>query len=207
MGFGQYKLTLLGESSTGKTSLALRITNDKFSNYQDSTIGASYSTFIHNNLRYDIWDTAGQERYAQLISFYYRNTDIFLMVFDVSNYESIDKVFTNLDKIYYENNVNKAKIFIVGNKTDLLKSANETIEIKKKLEIMLNKLDYYKELQQNIEIIFVSAKDKTGIVELKSKIITFCENVKKTNILNDFGFSEPTDNIKLNIEEKRYCYC
>lgn len=38
----QFKLVLLGESSVGKTSLALRFVKKLFYDYQDSTIGCMY---------------------------------------------------------------------------------------------------------------------------------------------------------------------
>jgi GTPase SAR1 family protein len=32
----------------------------------------------------DIWDTAGQERYRSLLVMYYKNSDVIIMVFDVT---------------------------------------------------------------------------------------------------------------------------
>jgi GTPase SAR1 family protein len=32
----------------------------------------------------DIWDTAGQERYRSLLVMYYKNSDVIVIVFDVT---------------------------------------------------------------------------------------------------------------------------
>jgi len=32
----------------------------------------------------DIWDTAGQEKYRSLLVLYYKNSDVIIMVFDVT---------------------------------------------------------------------------------------------------------------------------
>ena len=39
-----FKLVLLGDSSVGKTSIARRMTSNTFSEFQESTIGASFMT-------------------------------------------------------------------------------------------------------------------------------------------------------------------
>ena len=72
----QFKLVLLGESAVGKSSMALRFVNGRFSEFQENTIGAAYLTktvFIDDDaVKFEIWDTAGQERYHSLAPMYYR---------------------------------------------------------------------------------------------------------------------------------------
>src|SRR4029079_9407671 len=113
------KLTFLGESATGKTSIARRLVHNKFSESYDNTIGASFMLFKFNDLIYDIWDTAGQERYLSLVQLYYRDTDIFLLVFDVTQLTTLDRLTYYMEKIIQDVTTNY-RILIIGNKIDLI---------------------------------------------------------------------------------------
>lgn len=68
-----------------------------------------------------IWDTAGQEKYHALSANYYRQSKGALLVYDVTDRDSFDKVkvwHTELSK-YLEG----APIIIAGNKCDIVKRA------------------------------------------------------------------------------------
>jgi small GTP-binding protein len=64
------KIVFLGNSSTGKTSLANRFIHNTFDHYTESTIGASFASktidlpeYAYNpKIKFHIWDTAGQEK-------------------------------------------------------------------------------------------------------------------------------------------------
>ena len=62
-----YKIVIVGNSNTGKTSLMNRYINDKFTSHVPSTIGID---FTHKELgdetKLTIWDTAGQERFQSI---------------------------------------------------------------------------------------------------------------------------------------------
>lgn len=63
----QFKIVLLGESSVGKSSLALRFAKGRYNDNSESTIGAAFITHtlqIDNDtsVRVELWDTAGQDR-------------------------------------------------------------------------------------------------------------------------------------------------
>lgn len=66
-----------------------------------------------------IWDTAGQERYHALNANYYRNSKGAMIVYDVTDIDSFDKVKTwHLElKKYLDTGT---PIFILGNKCDIL---------------------------------------------------------------------------------------
>ena len=85
---------LVGESGVGKTSIMERFVNDRFV-YEgnESTIGIDCaSKYIRPDTRILIWDTAGQERFRSIISSFFRNVDVALLVFDVSNRKSFDEI-------------------------------------------------------------------------------------------------------------------
>lgn len=129
------KVTIIGAISTGKTTIALRLAYDGFHN-TDSTIGASFFTYVHDNIKYEIWDTAGGERFSPLLPIYYRGSDIILMVFDLNDTDTLDKLEEILKKI--EQNVHtKHKIIIIGNKNDLV-SSEKTIQLNMLVTEQLN---------------------------------------------------------------------
>ena len=63
----QFKMVLLGESSVGKSSLALRFAKGRYNDNSESTIGAAFMTHTlqldnDTSVRVELWDTAGQDR-------------------------------------------------------------------------------------------------------------------------------------------------
>jgi Ras-related protein Rab-18 len=97
-----FKILLIGDSGTGKSSLLLRFTDDTFlEDEMSATIGVDFKVKYvskpppdrsgqdgdgsnlsaadggeSERLKLTIWDTAGQERFRTLTSSYYRGTFI-----------------------------------------------------------------------------------------------------------------------------------
>lgn len=120
-----FKVVLLGEGRVGKTSILLRYVRGEFDDRQQSTIQASYldkKVKVKNqDIHLSIWDTAGQERYHSLGPIYYREADGALLVYDITDTESFEKVkkwVTELYKIVKRKNIS---VVIAGNKCDLEK--------------------------------------------------------------------------------------
>lgn len=65
-----------------------------------------------------IWDTAGQEQYKSLTRNFYRNSNGVIIVYDVSNKSSFDKVQEWVQSVI-DNTVQGIKMVLVGNKIDL----------------------------------------------------------------------------------------
>lgn len=117
-----YKIALLGKTSVGKTSILDRLTRNKFSVYQCSTVGAAYITFIptyDRTVKLCIWDTAGQERYKSLAPMYYKNADCAIIVYDITEPSSLNVAKYWINEL--EQKAEKTNIVLVGNKTDLIK--------------------------------------------------------------------------------------
>ena len=91
----RFKLIILGKASVGKSSIITRFVDKNFYNDVASTIGASFCIGIpskfKDNVKLDIWDTAGQEKYESLIPMYYRKSDIVLITFDLTYYNSLER--------------------------------------------------------------------------------------------------------------------
>ena len=123
MEFPVIKVTLLGNSGVGKSSIILRYSTDRFEIDSLTTKGAEYSqTKVEINgktYKLDIWDTAGQEQYRSLGKHFYTNAYIVILVYDISKKDS----FEDLKNIWYNDLIRYGEKFtviaIVGNKIDL----------------------------------------------------------------------------------------
>ena len=119
------KLTLLGESTTGKSTIVSRLLTNKFNESTGSTIGASFSSWKIDDVKYEIWDTAGQERFRCLCPIYFRASSGCICVFDVSDRKSFDNIDewirSFLDHASNQNTSNSSnlQVLLLANKTDL----------------------------------------------------------------------------------------
>jgi len=130
-GTHNFKVVLLGEGCVGKTSIVLRYVEDKFNNNHISTVQASFLTKIINidgkRINLAIWDTAGQEKFHALGPIYYRSSNGAVLVYDITDEDSFQKVKTwvkELKKMLGSD----VCLVIVGNKTDLDKDRNVSLE-------------------------------------------------------------------------------
>ena len=113
---------MLGDSSTGKTSIVHRYTRDEFVSHEP-TIDISYKMKAQLTARglisIQIWDTAGQERFRSIPKCYFRKADGVLMTYDVTNQQSLLNIrswLSDLDDM--------TQVVVVGNKSDLVKGKN-----------------------------------------------------------------------------------
>ena len=99
---------MLGDQGTGKSSLVLRCVYNTFENNYQGTIGIDFLSHVisvnQKPVRLQIWDTAGQERFRALVPSYVRDSRICLVVYDVCNQKSYDRVQWWLDLIKREKN-------------------------------------------------------------------------------------------------------
>jgi len=68
--------------------------------------------------RLQLWDTAGQERFRSLIPNYLKDAKCALIIFDVTNRDSLNNVESWLN-LYNENKSGEGFTFLIGNKIDL----------------------------------------------------------------------------------------
>jgi len=116
------KVVLLGDSGVGKSSLVVRYVEGVFSNVVKSTIGASFFTkrltVNGAKVKLQIWDTAGQERFRSLAPMFYRGAAAAIVVFDITNESSFEKLKSWVTEL--RNNVeHNLVICIAANKQDL----------------------------------------------------------------------------------------
>jgi Ras-related protein Rab-1A len=117
-----FKILLIGNSASGKSSLLLRFADDVFTESFISTIGVDFKIKTMEIggkvVKMQIWDTAGQERFRTITSSYYRGAQGIMVVYDVTDRESFNNVgmwFKEVER-YAGENVSR---MLVGNKIDL----------------------------------------------------------------------------------------
>ncbi|MCQ2819016.1 MAG: GTP-binding protein [archaeon] len=117
-----FKIIVIGDSGVGKSCLTLKATKDYFEDYYSATVGFEFFTFnvkIDNRIcKLQIWDTCGQEIYRSLISSFYRNSSLAMMVYAIDNLDSFDHISSWLNEIKTQSNPD-VKVFLIGNKSDL----------------------------------------------------------------------------------------
>ena len=117
----EVKVVFLGDSGVGKTSIISSYITGKIQDVTKPTIGAAFVTkhevFDKKTVELKIWDTAGQEVYRGIAPMYYRNSNIAIVVFDVTNKNSFESVSFWVNEL--KRNVKKIScITICGNKID-----------------------------------------------------------------------------------------
>ena len=133
-----YKTIVVGDQGVGKTSLIFRLTDGKFKDNYDITIGVDYAQKKldvkneHNEKRtvkVQIWDTAGQEAFKSITRSYYRDTVGGLLVFDVARRSSFESIKIWLKDIQRLSDISSSDhLILVGNKAD--KEAYRDVEFK-----------------------------------------------------------------------------
>jgi small GTP-binding protein len=76
-------------------------------------------TINSKSIKLKIWDTAGQERFRNITQQYYKNADGILLVFDVSDRSSFEKVRDWIKQIQAYTQKDQIGVVLVGNKCDV----------------------------------------------------------------------------------------
>jgi small GTP-binding protein len=116
------KAALIGDAQVGKTQLLQWFTRRSFSSFYKSTMGVDFSTrdmdINGQQVNLQTWDIAGQQRYEALASIYFRDTDVLIIAFDLTNPQSFEHIEDHLKKFQAESG-KLPPLLIVGTKSDL----------------------------------------------------------------------------------------
>lgn len=181
------KIILLGEYSSGKTSLIVRKNENVFNNYYMSTIGVdffSFKTFINENpILVHVWDTAGEEKFRFIIKSYFNGAQGALLVFDLTNRNTFEKLDYWLEQLDRGTNNFKGKIVVVGAKSDM----------KSRREVSYEEAEEYCNIN-NLRYLECSAKDNINIDEsfkvLLEEIVNIPVEAKQPKYLSSFTLDE-----------------
>jgi small GTP-binding protein len=153
-----FKTVLIGEGGVGKTSLAVRYTEDRFDQKMKMTIGVNFATkkmrIGGTDITLLIWDLGGQPRFQEVISDYFIGSKLGIAVYDVNRIFTLHKLKDWIRRL--NSAVPKCEIFLVGNKID------ERIE---GMGVPLDDAKAFAE-QYNARVFEVSAKSSEGVFEM-----------------------------------------
>lgn len=120
-----FKLIMIGNPNSGKTSLINRYVNKKFVDSYICTLGVDFfmkSIQIDNTvIKFQIWDTAGMEKYRTIAASYFRGCHAAFVVFDLTSRASFEGVQKWIES--YNDQASpmfKRVIILLGNKCDLV---------------------------------------------------------------------------------------
>ena len=186
-------ITILGESSVGKTCICDIFFGIEFHNDHLSTVG--FEKFEKNltlkdgeQLKLRVWDTAGQERYKSISYNTIKNADACIVVFDLTNKRSFECV-NNWIQTINENSYSNLPIGLIGNKCDL--STREVTQEEIDAFCSIQKIKYFK----------TSAKLNDGINEAFTTMANLAYQNKKERRRNTITLN------KEKIKSKKSHFC
>jgi len=168
-----FKILMIGESGVGKSALLARFVDGNFEPNFISTIGVDFK--IHymklggKDIKLQVWDTAGQERFRTITTSYYRGANGIMIVFDVTDSASFEKVRYWLNELK-EHVGTDMPALLVANKIDLTRDrAVDTASAQR----------FAKEV--GIKLVETSAKTNAGVTEAYGELVTMMMKQKASS--------------------------
>nr|CAI44497.1 rab_C43 [Paramecium tetraurelia] len=191
----EIKITFLGNSGVGKSSIVKRYCFEEFDEHNQSNLGADYvpkeMEYQNNKIKLQIWDTAGQEKFRSLVPLFLRTVIIVYDITQKSSFTQLKEWVSSLEQICSKNQL----FFLVGNKCDLIEQEQVTYDEAKQ---------YSYNLKAPLQ--YTSCKNNEGIQELFQKIVE--EYLKQEEELkNKELLINEKQNSKLKVEKKNYSTC
>ena len=118
----KFKVVVAGAKNVGKTSLLRRFATGKFEKSTLSTIGVDFETkkvvVDDTEILLNIWDFAGEKKFRLLFPSYVSGASGALMLYDITNEDSLNDLYDWINVISSVPNPPKTKILIEA-KNDL----------------------------------------------------------------------------------------
>eukprot|EP00727_Mastigamoeba_balamuthi_P005815 m51a1_g1853 putative rab gtpase (218) ;mRNA; r:600625-602018 len=168
-----YKILVVGDIGTGKTSIIKRFVHNIFSMHYKSTIGVDFALKVINwdpktEIRLQLWDIAGQERFGNMTRVYYKEAVGAFVVFDVqraSTFEAVAQWKADIDsKVTWGPENKPIPVVLLANKCDLAKEGFTKTP---------QEMDAYCEQHGFIGWFETSAKDNKGIDQAAKHLVGY----------------------------------
>lgn len=144
------KYLIIGNSGVGKSCLLLRYSDGEYSDKHIITIGVDFKikslSVDGYKVKTNIWDTAGQERFKNITVSYYKGASGVMLVYDITDIESFNKLGDWLIEVE-KNAPNNVYKILVGNKADLSEQRQVSFDQGK----VRNSFKLYRNLQIHME--------------------------------------------------------
>lgn len=177
----QYKVVIVGDVNTGKTSILNQYVFSTFQVSVPTTIGVE---FCHKELENEtylcLWDTAGQERFGEVNAHFYRGAHAILFVYDVSSEKSFYALEHQWRKYCSYGDKNKSVAILVGNKTDLQRAVTREMGT----AWAVDKAILYEE---------ISAKQHTEVTTLFSTVVRQLRQLPIVQTIRKPKYKEKSD--------------
>ena len=187
-----FKLIFIGDSGVGKSCLTTKAVKNNFEEYYQATVGFEFLTFnmkVNDKvIKLQIWDTCGQEIYKSLISNFYRNSSLAVIIYAIDNKESFNHAENWLNDLKSQANPD-VRIFLVGNKADLEEDRKVSKEEGEK----------YKE-EQHLDL-FLETSAKTGH-NARNVLVEAAKKLYKDYLKFDENNKGGEDRLKINKGEQ-----
>jgi small GTP-binding protein len=202
----RFKVILVGNLAVGKSSILKKFKNNKFNHKYQCTINVdvqidSIAIDEENIVDLQIWDTCGQETFRNLTRQYYNNSQGCLLVFDLTDRYSFEKLQDWILDIQQYGPVD-CVVVLVGNKADLDKervvSFDESSELAKKYQ-----LDYIETSAKNGMNISFIFRYIASVILKHNQEEELTKN--KINYSNGLVISNNTIIINNNCDHKKKC--
>eukprot|EP00339_Tiarina_fusa_P015451 CAMPEP_0117031564 /NCGR_PEP_ID=MMETSP0472-20121206/22672_1 /TAXON_ID=693140 ORGANISM="Tiarina fusus, Strain LIS" /NCGR_SAMPLE_ID=MMETSP0472 /ASSEMBLY_ACC=CAM_ASM_000603 /LENGTH=209 /DNA_ID=CAMNT_0004739915 /DNA_START=47 /DNA_END=676 /DNA_ORIENTATION=- len=123
-----YKILVVGDPGTGKTSIVHRYVNDEFSSHYKATIGVDFAIKVLNwqdksQINIQLWDIGGQQRFNHMTRVYYKEAVGAFIVFDINRVDTFDAVRkwkSDMDSKVSTTNSKPIHVVLLANKYDML---------------------------------------------------------------------------------------
>jgi len=202
----EYKVILIGDSTTGKTSLFKKITSGTFYERNVSTIGYDRKSIdceitvleegqeVTKKICINLTDTAGQEKYLAITQSYFQGSNGVILIYSICDKKSFTNLTNWLNVV--KNNIgnyeeNKYLIFLIGTKSDLVEQDETLRQVTEKEAndfCEKNNLIFYGE---------VSSKDTTE-QEFKDMLAKIAKE-----LYENIGFNKLVRNTLATLERKK----
>ena len=164
----EVKIVLLGDVNVGKTSIASRYCKNSFNEHHITTIGGAYQQqkVVLNNgamVKLHIWDTSGQERFRAMTNLYYRDAQVALLTYDITNEQSFASIEFWIQELKYKVENENMILCLVGNKSDVSQDLRKVSTIKGKNFAQENNMIFYEtsaKTGDGVKDLFVSIANK-----------------------------------------------